>query len=104
MTDNDKKLLAKCGFRIDIEAFKKGVKKYVLRKSRFSAVKVTVQEISQMFVILGEIKLNGKRYTYSYVSCELTYGALYEFQLEWNKKINAFYRDAFPKHHNVIFY
>ena len=50
-------------------------------------------------VILGEIKINGKKYTYSYVSCELTNKALYDFQFEWNcHKLNAIYRDAFPKY------
>ena len=99
MTDNERKVLAIHGFGIDIEAFKKGVKKYVLKKSRFSAVKVTVQEINQMFIILGEIKINGKRYTYSHVSCELTHKALYNFQHEWNfHKINAIHQEAFPKH------
>lgn len=99
MTDNERKILADHGFRIDIEAFKKGVKKYVLKKTRFSAVKVTVQKINQMFVILGEIKINGKKYTYSYVSCELTNKALYDFQFEWNcNKLNAIHREAFPKH------
>ena len=100
MTDDDRKLLKERGFKQDKEAIKNGVEKYVLKKSRFSTVKVTIQEFSKMYIILGEIKINGKKYTYSLTSCNLTFKELFDFQNDWNHyKLKVFYDDAFPKHH-----